>query len=156
MKDELFPHAISAESFINKKQRQAELEFMKELFLEKLPIGENTEHIHAYFNELEKVISTKDEQVRNEDFKSIDEEPGAVQREYTYFTPSVLKEQSSRLLERGIPQEMDPPSIADRIESPTPGGHEEFKSLPSIPEHGGRWSDRVQEFPGDDSDCDSL
>lgn len=152
--DELFPHRIPAEDMVLKKQRKAELEFMKELFFDKLPVGENTEHITEYFNELEKVIFTKNEQVGNEDFESIDREPGAIEREYTYISPSLFKEYSSRLLDGGLPQEMGTPTIANGIESPTPGGHEESKSLPPIPEHGRRRSDRVQELFGDDSDSD--
>jgi hypothetical protein len=65
--NDIWAHAESKEAEMKQVARLAELEFMRQLFDERLPVGENKEKIHEYFNEVEQVIFTKGE-VKNEQF----------------------------------------------------------------------------------------
>lgn len=88
--NDVWSHAVSIEEKRMKYDRRVELEYMKDLFLNKLPIGDNVEHLQRYFNDLEKVIYTTDN-VKNDEFPSNDTE-----RDYRYFSASLLKERASR------------------------------------------------------------
>lgn len=94
-------HALPLEDTKLWKDKAAEAGFMKDLILNKLPIGEDTDHIHEYFNRLEKAISTK-EPIDNDNFDygydEIDVD-GAVDQppeQYQYFSADLLKQQASK------------------------------------------------------------
>lgn len=89
----------------DKDEKKAELQFMRDLFDFSLPLGDNREAIDNYFNELEKVISTKDghKQIQPEGFS---EQPGGsdgsldstgvdAKREYWYYSSSFFKQRAS-------------------------------------------------------------
>jgi len=88
----LWEHAESAECIIKRQELEANLEYMKTLFIEKLPVGEKLEHILNYFNDIERVISTKEQDVEYERFD--DDDPSAKDRQYVYNSATLFKERS--------------------------------------------------------------
>jgi hypothetical protein len=68
--NELWTHAQSAEKSVQKKARLAELEYMRDLFGDRLPVGDELSEINSYFDHLEQVIenngSIQDEQFESE------------------------------------------------------------------------------------------
>lgn len=91
-------HAHSAEKMIEYKSKMAELQLMRELFTEKLPIGDNKSEIDAYLNSIEQIIES-DGAIANEEFpeerRLIDPETGG-QISYNYNSASLLKQRASR------------------------------------------------------------
>lgn len=84
-------HARSALTDIEKKQRLAELDYMRELFNERLPVGEELMEIQSYFNDIQQIIE-KDRPVKNEQFSPereiIDPETNG-QIPYRYYSSSL-------------------------------------------------------------------
>lgn len=134
-------HAISAESMMKKKEAIAQLDYMRTLFYECLPIGDRIEHIDNYFNELEKIIYTKEnaDGINYEEFS--DPEPCEATREYRYNSATVFKERSERrhhLLPSG-----------EGMESPS-DGHVRGDAVPSEPSDA-EYLQRIHDSPpGDD------
>lgn len=67
------------------------MDFLKGLFFESLPIGENKEVIEEYFNCLEKLIYTKDVEIEREQFPP-DDPAISGEREYRYYSADQFKE----------------------------------------------------------------
>jgi len=88
----------------------SELQFMKDLFLTKLPMGDNRKHIDEYFSRLEELINNK-ENIKNDDFPDDDE-----RFDYKYFSPSLFKERSSRLSLQPDTQDVGPVPDGGRSE----------------------------------------
>lgn len=128
----IWGHAQPAEPIIKKREVQAELDFMKDLFLNKLPLGENKEHIEEYFNRLETLIDTKDYDgnINREQFT--DDVPGA---NYRYFssTSARIRASGHALLSDG--QGMDSSSTNTDASNEVQDVSEEFKSETSFLEH---------------------
>jgi len=61
-------HAQSAVEKISRKARLAELDYMRQLFNDRLPVGEELTDIQSYFDHLEQVILS-DKAVNNEQFE---------------------------------------------------------------------------------------
>lgn len=122
-------HAGSIESKRMREDRRVELEQMKDLFLNKLPIGDNKEHIEQYFNDLEKVIYTTDD-VKNDEFPTDD-----AQRDYRYFSASLLKERASR--DPDITDGKDVANSTNAIGSTrtVQNGREESQHVPCVSEY---------------------
>jgi hypothetical protein len=81
-------------SIIAKKNLEAELEFLKQLFYENLPIGDNTEVVDEYFSCLRKVIYSKDGRIEREEFPP-DDPAVCGKREYRYYSADKFKELAS-------------------------------------------------------------
>lgn len=88
----IWSHAESAENVIKTKELFANLEYMRDLFLEKLPIGEKRDNIINYFNDIERVISTKEQDVEYERFD--DDGSAPEDRQYVYNSATLFKERS--------------------------------------------------------------
>ncbi len=97
-------HALSLQDTKIWSDRQAELDFMKDLFMNKLPIDKN-EHdmdgLNDYFNRVQEAIFTKDPNFQYDefpgDYSTVDID-GAVQRpptQYKYFSQDLFKQQAS-------------------------------------------------------------
>lgn len=87
-------HAGSLENERMLQDRKTELEHMRMLFMNVLPVGKNRDDIISYFNRLEELIFTKGhESVKNEQFP---DDPDGIQREYKYFSASISKERASK------------------------------------------------------------
>jgi hypothetical protein len=130
-------HAISAEPSIKKKEAIAQLEYMKELFTEYLPLGEKTENISNYFNELEKIIYTKDDGIQYEEFD--DSEPVPEDRRYRYNSASVFKKRSGWSADDNThPQDVEYPTTiwtpARKTIQSQPSSIEPLQRLPDSPE----------------------
>lgn len=111
-------------------EKQAELEFMKDLFFHHLPLGDNKKHIEEYFYRLQESIDNKEE-IKNDDFPD-DDDP---KFEYRYFSPSLFKERSSRLRSGTDLQDMDPPAIDNGLDNPIPSDPKMSPDLQCVPEH---------------------
>jgi len=82
------------------------MEFLKELFYENLPIGDNTEEIDKYFSCLDKLISTKDNvQLDREEFPPSDSTVCG-ERDYRYYSADKFKELASRYKQSIIGQDV--------------------------------------------------
>lgn len=91
--NDIWSHAISAESILEQKSRIAELEYVKKLFDENLPVGTDTSYINEYFNDLEQKI-VKNEPIKNEEFPPERDEPDPESGKpvvYKYYSTSLLK-----------------------------------------------------------------
>lgn len=134
--NDLWSHALSKADDIEMKSKVAELEHIKDLFFNKLPVGENLKPLEEYFNELENVIFTKGPQeIKNEQFPTATPDVGEGEAgSYKYYSPSLLKELASGHKYELLQQDMDPSSDPQGFKHAVSGGHEESKSLPSISE----------------------
>jgi hypothetical protein len=118
-------HAQSAEDVVRLKSRKAEIEFMRDLFNERLPVGTDLDAIHSYLNNVEQIIE-KNGRVKNEEFpperEVIDPESGKPAT-YKYYSTSLLKQRAASDRRSSIggshksvphaltyPQDMDDPS----------------------------------------------
>lgn len=165
------------EARIAKQNRLAELEHMKTLFKDFLPVGDDRSQIDKTFFELEELICTKGpESVQDDfDYQSV-VEPGSgstehhgndeLPREYTYYAPhlSKLQAQHFRRQRESDPTSGDPEcrnASQDLEASPHAQGHvlpvqDESASigyLPYVPEHSNGCDDCEQEplLDSDDS-----
>lgn len=88
------------EAKLAKKDALAELAFMKDLFLNKLPVGDDTEQIEQTILDLEKLIFTKGPDAVLRDFDPLnDPEPdgdSATKREYQYYSAALSKLEGQR------------------------------------------------------------
>ncbi|NBX48664.1 hypothetical protein EBT25_01760 [bacterium] len=100
----IWDHALSLQDTKIWIDRQNELDFMKDLFFNKLPINENEhkmEELNDYFNRVQQAIFTKDPNFKYDEFPrdySVIDIDGAVQRpptQYKYFSQDLLKQQAS-------------------------------------------------------------
>lgn len=122
-------HALPLEQVRLVEDRRAELEFMKDLFFERLPIGKDTGALEATFNRINEAICNQ-ETINHDEFPSYDEVDvdGAVQdppKEFHYFSASVLEQQARRgqLEPHGPPLETDhePLTQSQDMASPSDG-----------------------------------
>jgi hypothetical protein len=88
-----------------KKQLQAELDFLKKLFNENLPVGDNIDKINEYFNSLEELIYTKDGNLEREEFPP-DDPTVCGQREYRYYSTDLTQKLASGRNDPAIGQDM--------------------------------------------------
>lgn len=100
----IWDHALSLQDTKIWVDRQNELDFMKDLFFNKLPINEiehNMDDIKDYFNRVQEAIFTKDPNFKYDEFPrdySVIDIDGAVQRppsQYKYFSQDLFKQQAS-------------------------------------------------------------
>jgi len=93
-------HAQSAENIVERKSRKAELDLMRDLFNDRLPVGDDLDVINKYLDDVEQIIE-KNGTIHNEDFPEerelIDPETGKPVP-YRYYAPSILKQRASQRL----------------------------------------------------------
>jgi len=80
--------------------RQAEIEFIKDLFEHHLPLGEDKKQIEEYFSRLQQAIVNKEE-IKNEQFPDDDDT-----NEYKYHSASLFKERASRFRHQSDAQDV--------------------------------------------------
>jgi hypothetical protein len=107
---------------MQKRRYLAELQEMRMIFRDCLPIGEHTDKMDEYFNSLEEVISTNDytrnpEPLPREQFER--DEPDI---QYTYLSDAVFKERSRRPELRSHGQSMDDQPDVHEGQVPQLGG----------------------------------
>lgn len=78
-----------------KKQLQAELDFLKELFNKNLPVGDNTTKIDEYFSSLEKLICTNDATTLEREEFPADDPAVCGEREYRYYSADLTQKLAS-------------------------------------------------------------
>ena len=107
--NDLWKHAESLAPTKEKHDHMIEVAFMKDLFANHLPVGNNKEPIEKYFMDLEQVISTKDYiKLPQDEFPSDDEHgpedagsstdgnDGRSPKQYKYYSASLLKQQAQQ------------------------------------------------------------
>jgi hypothetical protein len=134
MDNDQWKHVIPLDTTTTYNDRKAELEFMKELFYDKLPVGDNKEIIDAVFNCLDKVIENK-EPLKNEQFDESPAEQYGYTADYRYHSADLLKERSSIGNQRRISQGVDDHPSIGQPDDAVYDKHQEAKSLPSISEY---------------------
>lgn len=101
----------------------AELQNLKDLFFEKLPIGDKTDEIKQYFSLLESSIYTNDGNLQHEEFPE-PSSPSSRDRVYQYHSASYFKELESRHSQRASGQDVvagqDQPPLVHATEDITP------------------------------------
>lgn len=89
-------HAKSAVSEVEKKHRLAELAYMRELFNDRLPLGEELTEIQSYFDAVEQVIADNGD-INHEEFEPerhvIDPETGG-SIPYRYYSATLSKQRA--------------------------------------------------------------
>lgn len=145
--NELWAHAISLEQTIKNKKSDllAELEALRSLYFENLPLGENKEAIEEYFNRLEESIYNKDHVEReafpdddgNECGESTEGHEGSPRPkpDYKYFSADVFKQQASRSKPQPTPQDVDYTGLFKDEGDDAQDQPKKSKPLESIPEH---------------------
>lgn len=120
---------------IKKKQLQAELDFLKKLFYENLPVGEDMSGIENYFSSLEKLIFTKDgSSLQREEFPP-DDPAVCGEREYRYYSTDLAQKLASGRSHPAIGQDMGH-SESKQTELHAKQDHpSESKDLEHIQEH---------------------
>jgi hypothetical protein len=130
--NDLWAHAQSAEDHVLKIDRKAELEYMRDIFFNKLPLGENVEPIREYFNRLEELIDTTDgiKHINNEKFE--EDRPDT---DYKYFSNDLFKIRSSgnQLLNDG--QDVDDSTTRVQGDDANQPNSQVIHPLQCIPEH---------------------
>jgi len=128
----IWDHALSLQDTKIWVDRQNELDFMKDLFFNKLPINEiehNMDDIKDYFNRVQEAIFTKDPDFKYDEFPrdySVIDIDGAVQRppsQYKYFSQDLFKQQASDPDRSGESTAIGfahPESIEQGVEAPAP------------------------------------
>jgi hypothetical protein len=136
---------------MQKKRWLGELQELKSMFRDCLPIGEDTEKMDDYFNRLEQVICTNDYKanpnpLRREEFEHDDPDV-----QYSYISDALLKERSSRRELRADGQDMDSERYVHQGQVPQLGG-EVSADHTSIPECE---ADGFAQYGDEDSDDSS-
>lgn len=90
---------------LNRQAMLSELNFLKNLFFENLPIGDKKQEIEEYFSCLEKAIYTN-EPIQREEFPP-DDTTTSGDRVYKYHSAAAFKELASRHIESSSGQDMD-------------------------------------------------
>lgn len=121
-------HALSLQDTKLWQDKQNELDFMKDLFFERMPMGPDRDKMNEYFNLVQKAIDTKDESLQYEHFPSFSEGvdiDGAVKdppTTYHYFQSLLLEQQAKREFERelfsAIEAEHKPESESQDVDDP--------------------------------------
>lgn len=143
--NDLWKHAQSLEDKRNEIDLKVELQALRELFFDKLPLGEKTGYIENYFNRLEEAIYNK-EHVERETFPddssdTIDGESSSTgrKRDYKYFSASVFKEQASRHSPLPPQENVDSSRLYEIQDGNAQSQSTESESMESLSEHpGGR------------------
>lgn len=79
------------QSYIERQNLKSELEFLKELFYEKLPVGKKMAEVKKYFSYLEDIIDNKDiDELQREEFPP-DDPATSGDRVYKYHSASQFK-----------------------------------------------------------------
>lgn len=98
----IWDHALPLENTKLWIDKAVEAQFMHDLFVNHLPIGENKEEIDSYFNRLKESIANKEE-ILTETFPDdysvidIDGSTASAPDQYHYFSADLLKQQASKL-----------------------------------------------------------
>lgn len=159
--DDRWAHAESLESKRLADDRRAELEFMKTLFNDYLPVGENREHIDQYFSRLEDVIFTKDgnvqEAVKNERWPTTtipSDTDGLEDRqpEYRYFSASLFKEHAGVPKHLGHGEDMDYSTDDDGLLHSTQDQYSFIDTAARVSKCDGTEEAGLLGFDGNDSD----
>lgn len=165
------------EARIAKQNRLAELEHMKTLFKDYLPVGDDRSQIDKTFFELEELICTKGPEFVQDDFdyqSVVEPSSGSTEhdgndklpREYAYYAPHLSKLQAQHIRrqresdptsgdpERGdASQDLETPSHAQGYVLPIQDESASVGHFPYISEHSGGCEDCEQEplLDSDDS-----
>lgn len=110
----------------------SELNFLKNLFFENLPIGDKKQEIEEYFSCLEKAIYTN-EPIKREEFPP-DDTTTSGDRVYKYHSAATFKELASRHIESSSGQNMDYSQSQQADVSPTPDFPPASKTVAHIQE----------------------
>lgn len=89
-------HARSAEQLVQKKARLAELQYIRDLFNDRLPVGEELTEIQSYFDHLEQVINSHG-QLENERFPpeaNITDPESGGRIPYRYYSPALSQQRA--------------------------------------------------------------
>lgn len=111
----------------------AELQEMKAIFEDCLPVGDNVEGVNQYFNYLQEIIDTNDYQSKPDPIGREKFEHDDPDVEYAYISDALFKERSSRRPLRAIEQDVEDQPHSDEGQTPQLG-YEESKHLTPIPE----------------------
>lgn len=99
---------------------------MRDLFRDKLPVGDGKEIFENYFNEVEKLIYTTE--LQDESFV---DEP---ERDYKYFSTHLLEQRARAHQLQSLPQDVDSTPSPDGQQDEIPDQCGESEPVPHVPE----------------------
>lgn len=114
----------------------AELQFLKDLLFENLPMGDNKKHIEEYFSCLEKAIYTN-EPIEREQFPPDDPAISGT-RTYKYHSSTAFKELASRPVQSLSGQDMDHTESKQEKLSTAPDLPSTTENVAHLQEHSSR------------------
>jgi hypothetical protein len=155
--NDLWKHAEPLGPTKEKLDQMIEVAFMKDLFANHLPVGDNKQELEKYFMDLEQVISTKDYIKLPKDEFPIDDAHGSEDgdssadgsefrppKQYKYYSASLLKQQAQQQCDDNGP---DSPDLCIRFS----GYNDELELMDEVQSPGDPWSphgsDSVQDEP---------
>ena len=122
-------HALSLQDTKLWQDKQNELDFMRDMFFDKMPMGPDKDKLNEYFNLVQQAIDNKDPNLQNDEFSSFAESvdiDGAVKdppTTYHYYQSLLLEQQAKQEFQRELlgsieaehqhcpePQTMDDPT----------------------------------------------
>ncbi len=149
--NDLWTHAKSLEEKRNEIDLKVELQALRELFFDYLPLGEKTDYIENYFNRLEEAIDNK-EHVERETFPDDDDgdesdqggdaatgtgPPSKRKRDYKYFSATIFKEQASRHPPLASEKDVDRSRLYEIQDGDAQDQFEATQPLEFVSEHSG-------------------
>jgi hypothetical protein len=126
-----------------------ELNELRAIFRDCLPIGEHTDKADEYFNSLEKVIYTNDYKANPNPLRREEFDSGDPDIQYSYLSDVVFKERSGNTELRAHRQALDDEPDVHTRQVPQLGGplSSASESIPECPE-GGDAEDDWREYSG--------
>ena len=126
---------MDMQKYIQKQNLKAELDYLKELFFEKLPVGQKMSEVKKYFSYLEDVIDNKDtDDIQREEFPPDDPTVGG-DRVYKYHSSSQFKKLAGGYKSISDSEDMDPSKSEQEKLSAEPDKCAESKDVAHVSKH---------------------
>lgn len=123
------------QKYIQKQNLKAELDYLKELFFEKLPVGQKLSEVKKYFSYLEDVIDNKDcDDIQREEFPP-DDPAVSGSRVYKYHSSSQFKKLASGHQSIADSEDVDTATSEQKKLPTEPDKCPESKDLAHVPKH---------------------
>ena len=114
---------------------KAELNFLRELFFDKLPIGDKQKNVEQLFSLLEEAIDTKDpHDIQREEFPA-DDPATSGDRVYKYHSAAQFKKLAGGHQQLAGEQNMDPAKDQQTVLPAKPDQHPESEDVAHVQEH---------------------
>jgi len=120
---------------MDRSNLKAELDFLRDLFFDKLPMGEKKKNVEQLFSLLEEAIYNKDpDDIQREEFPP-DDPAISGNRVYKYHSAAQFKKLASRHQQLTGQQDMDTTKDQQEVVSTEPNQHSKSEDVAYVQEH---------------------